>query len=121
MNGLKGIKRFALAVLKGILFFLAGVIIFSAVFYFFTVNETYIPIVRSGLVFLTAFITGLWSSKGETSKGYLRGLASGLILAVLFITASKIFGESPVLKSVVTYLIMIVIATIGGIIGINVK
>lgn len=121
MNGLKGIKGLALAVLKGAAFFITGVLIFSAVFYFFTVNESYIPIVRSGLVFLTAFLTGLWASKGEISKGYLRGMAGGLILAVLFMTASKLFGTGPVLKSVVTYFIMIIIAISGGIIGINVK
>lgn len=121
MNGLEGIKGLALAVLKGIIFFILCVLIFSAVFYFFTVNETYIPICRSGLIFLTAFLTGLWSSKGQSTKGYLRGLFSGLILAVLFMAASAIFGGSPILKAAVTYFIMIIVAICGGIIGINVK
>jgi len=121
MNGLNGIKKMALALLKGIAFFLAGVIIFSAVFYFFTVSETYIPILRTALIFITAFLTGVWSSKGETAKGWLRGLLAGVLLSVMFIIGSKLLGGLPIMKSAVTYIIMAVISTLGGIVGINVK
>ena len=121
MNGLNGIKKMALALLKGSLFFLAGVVIFSAVFYFFTVPEEYIPILRTALIFITAFLTGVWSSKGVASKGWLRGLVSGILLTVLFIIGSKLWGGPSALKSAITYAIMVAISLLGGITGINVK
>lgn len=121
MNGLNGIKGMSLAILKGIAFFIAGIIIFSAVFYFFTIDETYIPILRTALIFITAFLTGIFSSKKELSKGWLRGLISGVVLCILFIAGSKLWGGNAVLKSAVTYIIMLALSTLGGIIGINVK
>ena len=121
MNGLNGIKKIAFALLKGISFFLAGVVIFSAVFYFFTIPEEYIPILRAALIFITAFLTGVWSGKGATSKGWLRGIVAGILLSVLFIIGSKIWGVPSSLKSMATYAIIIAISLLGGIVGINVK
>ena len=122
MNGFNGIKEIIFAVLKGMVFFAIGVLIFSAVFNFFTVNESYIPIVRCGLLFLSSFLTGIWSSKKQTSKGYLRGLISGLIFAALLLIFSLVTnGGSHIMKAAVTYLIVIIMSVLGGIIGINVN
>ena len=121
MNGLNGIKKMAFALLKGVAFFIAGVIVFSAVFYFFTIPEEYIPILRTALIFITAFLTGVWSGKGVASKGWLRGIVAGILLSVLFIIGSKIWGGASVLKSAITYSIMIAVSLFGGIVGINVK
>lgn len=121
MNGLNGIKKMAFAILKGVLFFIAGVVIFSAVFYFFTLPEEYIPILKTALIFITAFLSGIWASKGLASKGWLRGLIAGILLIVVFIIGSKLWGGPSALKSAITYLIMVAISLFGGIVGINVK
>lgn len=121
MDGFNKVKGVALSVLKGISFYILLVLIFSAVFWLFSINETYIPIIKSGLSFLTAFLTGLWSAKNGSDKGYLRGLFSGIFLVLLFMAISLIFGGESLIKSAVTYFIMIIISISGGIIGINAK
>lgn len=116
-----GIWGILTALIKGIIFFIACILLFSAVFFLFTVNEAYIPICLRGLMLLTAFLTGIWSSAKEISKGYLRGLISGLLLTVVFIVFSLFLSEKTVTQSAVTYLIMIVISVFGGITGININ
>ena len=119
MNGFKGIKEIIFAVLKGILFYAVGILIFSAVFNFFTVNESYIPAVRCGIMLLSAFLAGLWSVKGSLSKGYLRGIISGAVFAVIFYLFASFTGGDTGLKTLATYLLMIIMSALGGIIGIN--
>lgn len=121
MNALKSMKRLTLAVLKGTLVFVFGALTLSACFYFFTVNEAYIPIARNALMLLAAFFTGLFASKSESSKGYLRGFFAGLALVILFTVVSKISGGGNFISSVITYSLMLIIAIIGGMIGINAK
>ena len=121
MNGINEIKGILTAVLKGMIVYLVSVVIISAVFYFFTVNENYIPMCRSGIAFLCAFLTGVWSVKGKNTKGYLRGLFSGIISAVILMGISSLLGGRPISNAAVTYFIMVVISVCGGIIGINVN
>lgn len=121
MNALKSMKRLMLAVLKGVLFFVLGASLFSTCFYLFTVNEAYISIARNALMLLTAFFTGLFASQRESSKGYLRGFFAGLVLVILFTVVSKISGGGNFISSVITYSLMLIIAIIGGMIGINAK
>ena len=116
-----GIAGILSAVLKGVAFFAICVLLFSAVFFLFTVNESYIPICYNGLVFLTAFFVGIWSSKNQSTKGYLRGLFGGLAFTLLFMVFSSLYGGKPVTHAAVTYFIMIIISICGGIIGINVN
>lgn len=115
-SGTAGVMK---AVLKGILFFGICVLLFSAAFYLFAVNEDYIPIFVSGLLFLTAFLTGIWSSSGKSTKGYLRGLFAGGALVTLFMVFSSFYGGRPINQAVLTYFIMLVISVAGGIIGVN--
>lgn len=116
-----GITGILTALLKSVIFFTVCILIFSAVFFLFTVNETYIPICLRGLMLLTAFLSGVWASKKESSKGWLRGLISGLLLTVIFLVFSLFVSGKTITQSAVTYLIMIIISVFGGITGININ
>lgn len=55
------------------------------------------------------------------NKGYLNGIYFGVIISLLFIIISLIFKEKVTVSSFIYYLIIIIISSIGGTIGINNK
>ena len=55
------------------------------------------------------------------NKGYLNGLIYGVITVLLFIIISFILGNNLSLSSSVYYLIIVIISSIGGSVGINRK
>ncbi len=55
------------------------------------------------------------------NKGYLNGLIYGIITVLLFIIISFILGNNLSLSSFVYYLIIVIISSIGGSVGINRK
>ena len=109
------------AVIIGIILFfiliLASALIFSA----FMPDSAYIPTVFNIIFFLCAFLVGLKSSGSYSTKGYLRGIAGGIIyIAVLAIIFS--FFKKPVTgKTYITYITALLISLTGGIVGVNSK
>lgn len=105
----------------GILIFVILTLLTSAVFYFFMVKEDIIPIAFNIILFLSAFVTGIKASHTAQSKGYLKGFFSGIILVILMAVIFWIFKKPITAKNYITYIIMILLSSFGGIVGINSK
>ena len=109
------------AVLFGvILFFIlifAGALIFSA----FMIKSSYVKTVFYIILFLCAFLTGLKSSSGYNKKGYLRGIASGILYILILAAVFKFIDKPLTSKTYVTYIISLLLSTAGGIAGMSSK
>lgn len=109
------------AIIFGILLFVLLTLIGSAVFYIFSLPENIIPIVFNIILFSSAFITGIKTSQKAHSKGYLRGLLGGFLLVLVMAVVFWIFKKPITAKSYITYMIMMLLSSFGGIVGINSK
>lgn len=115
-NFIKGVLK---AVLLGIVIFSALILLISAFFYFFKIKEDFIPITFNIILFASAFLVGIFSSKNALSKGYLRGLASGILFIGFTVLLFLIFKKTIVGKDGISYTIMLLLSFFGGILGIN--
>ncbi len=92
-------------------------------FTFFTFDLKWIPTVSKVIMFFAAFIAGIIGGKGKKSSGYLYGALTGVCyLAILFLISAA--GDNvPEFKFplFLTIVLTIFTATIGGILGINIK
>ena len=70
---------------------------------------------------ITIIYTGIKIGKNTTSKGYLGGVLNGLVYILIFWLLSVITANNLTVKSVIYYIIMLVISIIGSIVGINKK
>jgi putative membrane protein (TIGR04086 family) len=85
-------------------------------------TEKYIPIVVTGTEIIAVLVAGYDSAKGNTTKGWLWGMAAGLIYAIIMIILGTITmrGNAPINLSTVVMLIMLVAGGgLGGMIGVN--
>ena len=105
----------------GFIFTLLALLIVSGIFYLFSVNENYISIALPFIVYLSSFITGINSSKNAPDRGYQNGMLSGLIFGGIYTLISVFLNGADPLGIVTKLLIILIVSTFGGIIGINLK
>ncbi len=107
------------AVLIGTLIFFALVFISAFVFSYFMIKTSYIPTVFYIIMFLCAFLIGVKSASSYKTKGYLRGIISGIAyIGILFIVFA-ILKKPVTAKTYITSLIAILISSTGGVVGIS--
>lgn len=112
----KGILK---AVIFGIILFSVLTLFVSAIFYLFTVKEDIIPVAFKIILFTSVFVTGIFSSKNASSKGFLRGIASGVIFICFILLLFSFFKKATDGRDLITYIIMLLLSFFGGILGIN--
>ncbi|NLK96621.1 TIGR04086 family membrane protein [Defluviitalea saccharophila] len=85
--------------------------------------ESSIPAIAIVTTIISVLVAGFDTAKGAPSKGWLWGLAAGLVYAVILIAVSSTVGKELMMtRSTATLLIMAGAGgTLGGMIGINVK
>lgn len=119
LKGMGFFKGICKATAIGTVFFAVFTLLTSAVFHFFTIKEDIIPVAFKIILFLSAFLTGILSSKNAGSKGYLRGITSGMIFIFIVSVLFWILKKPTDGKDVITYIIMLLLSFFGGILGIN--
>ena len=110
--------------LKSILYFFIFVLVTNIIITFFN----YFNLLNSNIINLLKFITPVlgifgisyYLGKKSVKKGYLEGLKLGSIIILVFLIISLIL-KSFGLKNLVYYLILLLISTLGSMIGINRK
>ena len=105
----------------GFIFTLAALLIVSGVFYLFTIDEKNIPAILNLILFSSSLIVGVNSSKNAPDKGYQNGLVSGAVFSIGYAVASVFLNGFEPFSLVVKMIIILIISTFGGIIGINLK
>lgn len=90
--------------------------------YFNILTGTALSISKIFICVLSLFIGGFVIGKKSSKKGWLEGLKLSLIFLILLILFNYLgLGNTPQLKNLIYYLIIIVSCIFGSIIGINKK
>ena len=97
-------------------------IIFTLFNYFNIINDKILSILNILTPIAGLLIGGFYIGKHSTSKGYIEGLKLGTIFSVLLIIFNFLaFNNHFKVKYILFYLIIIVSAILGSMIGINKK
>lgn len=111
------------SILKALLINILLILLLSS----FTTLLYYFNILGNGVsnffkLFIPLFsilITTISFTKKIKEKGWLEGLKLGLLLIIIFITISSFANTSFSIKMILYYLIILITAVLGGMIGIN--
>jgi len=115
-------RNFAVGVLFGLISCIVTVFLFSLIFSFTPVSETYIPLISVFVIAVSAFINGFVSVRLIDNAGLINGFISGIIFCVMFFSLSIILGNNSLeISKLLYYIICIVLSTLGGITAINHK
>jgi putative membrane protein (TIGR04086 family) len=114
-------KKIMKAVFGGIIVLFAAILIVPAFFYAFSVDGADIASAVAAVAYFDALGVGIRSSYGISRMGYRNGLAAGAIFGLLYFIAASVLNGGDLPGHFIKLLIIIVISTVGGIIGINLK
>ena len=107
----------------GIIYIVATVfsLIFSLLLRFTSIQEDSLTYVITAISFIALFIGGFFSGGKGKEKGWLSGGLTGLFYTVInFLFQYLGFDSVFSLEQMIYYLLFILTATIGGMIGVNV-
>ena len=121
MEGNSSRIRFLKAVGIGFIFIFIALLLTAGIFHLFSINENFIPSVLNFIVVLTSLIVGISASKSALDKGYQNGMLAGLIFGGAYILVSIFLNGADFVGILVKLLIILIVSTFGGIIGINLK
>lgn len=112
--------------LKYILFYIILISMFSLITtiisYFDIINENTLLIIKRIIIGIINIITGLYIGKNSKEKGYLEGIKFGLIIIITMVIFTIIMPMLEIsIKSIIYYLVIGALMTIGSTIGINLK
>ena len=110
--------------LKSILYFLIPLftlLLISSIFYYFDLlsNDTF-RYLKLIILIISCFLGVFKIGKLSFQKGYLNGIILGSIIVLLFFLITLITKNFK-LYNIIYYLIIIIVTTIGSILGINKK
>lgn len=96
-------------------------LVISILYYFNLINNNINYIFKIFIFIITFLISGIYIAKKSKKKYYLEGLKISGINILLFLIISLIFKFGFNLKQVLYYILIIIITTLGSIIGGNLK
>ena len=117
---------FIIKYLKSILYIFISIILFSIIIgtfsYFNILSNNLVNVFEIIAIIISMFIGGIYLGKNSNKKGFLEGIKIGLITVVLLFLFNFLgFGNSISLSSIIYYIIILGVAILGSIIGINKK
>ena len=98
--------------------FITLLFIITILYYFNIINNNTMKYLKIIVVILSTFLGGFKIGKLSTNKGYLNGIILSLIIIFIFFMIS-IFTKSLKINLLIYYLIIIIITTLGAMLGIN--
>lgn len=111
--------------LKAILFIiiptLLGNLLLSIFYYNDIISNSIYSYSLMGIIFISFLGCGIFMGNKVNKKGYFEGLKFGFSTVIIFILLGFLFKNKININSLIYYLVLIVTATIGSMIGINKK
>lgn len=114
---MKYLKTFLFTVLSMFLLYLIPI----TLNYFGVMSNKITNVFNIIILFMACFLSGIVIGKKAINKGYLEGLKIGGMISGSFLLISLLLKNKFTLIKIVFYILIIVISTIGSIIGINKK
>lgn len=110
--------------LKGILFFfiplLVLLLIINTFYYFDIFSNNIMKYLKIVIILTSSFLSGFYIGFKSNNKGYINGLKFSLIIIGIFLLSSLLFKGFK-FTSIIYYLIIIIVITLGSMLGINKK
>lgn len=110
--------------LKSIIIMIVALIVLnlitSIIVYFNIIkNINYIKLL---IVFISITVSSIYLGYKSNEKGWLEGLKFGILTIIILLVSSLIFTKSSLsIKSIIYYLIILIISALGSMIGISKK
>lgn len=116
------LKKVGISLLYIIGIILVTTFLITILNYFNIISGTALTISKILICIISLFVGGVVIGRRSSKKGWLEGLKLSLIFLVLLILFNYLgLGNTPQLKNLIYYLIIIVSCIFGSIIGINRK
>ena len=110
--------------LKGLLFFfiplLILLLIINTFYYFDILSNNIMKYLKIVIILFSTFLSGFYIGFKSNNKGYINGLKCSLIIIGIFLLSSLLIKEFK-FTSIIYYLIIIIVITLGSMLGINIK
>lgn len=116
------LKKVGIALLYIIGIIMVATMLITILNYFNIITGTALTISKIIICVISLFVGGFVIGRRASKKGWLEGLKLSLIFLVLLVLFNYLgLGNTPQLKNLIYYLIIIVSCIFGSIIGINKK
>ncbi len=113
------IKKYLKSILGAFIIIIVSMFLVALLHYFNIINNFFVNIFKIIVIFGSLFYSGFIMGKGSKKMGYIAGLQSGLIIDLVLIIYNLIVKNGFSIKSIIFYIILLAISTIGGMIGIS--
>lgn len=113
------IKKYLKSILGAFIIIIVSMFLVALLHYFNILNNLFVNIFKLIVIFSALFYSGFIMGKNAKKMGYIAGLQSGAIIDFILIIYGLIVGNGFQIKSIVFYIILLAISTIGGMIGIG--
>lgn len=111
--------------LKGILLFISITVILSLInttlYYNNILGTKIVQVLEIVTLLISTFISGFYIGIKSQNKAYINGIILGLIFILISLSITLFTKQELNLLSIITYLLLITVATTSSIIGINNK
>lgn len=92
---------------------------FAAILLFFNIDRTYsVPFATVSLA-VGSFVASRFAAKKIGEKGYITGLVMGFVVFAIITVISLVFGNGFSLNTLFHFIIILLSALTGGIVGVN--
>ncbi|MFZ5351404.1 MAG: TIGR04086 family membrane protein [Bacillota bacterium] len=100
---------------------LAAIIVYAFILSYTTMSDASMSKITQTIVIISIAVSGIYGGKRLKKKGWLFGLALGLIFVLLLVPISIAFGQQFILDKyfIVKMLMGSSVGLIGGVIGVN--
>ena len=112
-------SAYAVGAILGVTATILTMLIFSAVLLFFNIDRAYAAPFATISLAVGSFIASRYTAKKIGDKGYLVGLIIGVVVFVLITALSLILGNNLSLNTLFHFIIIMLSAVVGGIMGVN--
>ena len=107
--------------LKIIMAIIIGTIVIVTLSYLNIISENTFKVLKKGIILLILLIEGINLGKKIKKNGYIEGIKLGGIVSLTFLVIGLLINKGITIEKIIFYITMIVITTIGSIIGVNKK
>ena len=114
------LKNYLTSIIYFFTIFLTSTLILTIINYFNILNHTIISILKLIIPIISLSISSYILGTNSKQKGYLEGIKLGLIIITIFIITILLFDKLEI-KSLLYYLILILISILSSMLGINKK
>ncbi len=115
------LKKYAFRLGYTLIALFLSLLVIITLYYFNLINQNIYKILKIIILIINIFISGFLLGKQAKSKGYLEGIKLSSMIIILFLGITFLANEPIKLTVIVYYLIILITATFGSMLGMSLK